>query len=318
MKEISHQGPGAPWEIVSRDEIQPHTLSFTADGIHWDEFLKYMKANLDQFELNHLIHPDLGWTREMVAEGFSKVKDMTEVGAIMGFYKLRDAALPKGEWHSFSGVGFFLIPREGGVLQAHFQHSSQVPNCDPRSAWDLSQAEIESRRQITIAFKFFKKYVPGFQDAYITRVCPEIRIREGRRIMGDYVLTSEDIGECRKFKDVIGKSTFKAGGHHAATLTTLDFGAQRVWPKNGGSYDIPYRCLVPREIENFLVAGKMCSATRDAYMRYLQQTMVTGQAAGVAAALCATKGITPRKLEEDVSELQDILLKQGVVLYGTH
>jgi hypothetical protein len=151
---------------------------------------------------------------------------------------------------------------------------------------DLTYGEIESRRQIVIAFKFFKKYVPGFEKAYITRVCPEIRIREGRRIMGDYVLTKEDVRECKKFKDVIGKSTFKAGGHHAATITTLDFGASRLWPKNGGSYDIPYRCLVPREVENLMVAGKMVSTDRDAYLRYLQQTMVTGQAAGVAAALC--------------------------------
>jgi len=125
------------------------------------------------------------------------------------------------------------------------------------------------------------------------------------------------VGECKKFKDVIGKSAFKAGGHHAATLTTLAFGAQRVWPKNAGSYDIPYRCLVPRDVENLMVAGKMVSTDRDAYLRYLQQTMVTGQAAGVAAALCAKKGITPRKLEEDVSELQNILVKQGAVLYGT-
>lgn len=309
---------GAPYEIVPRDQIQPHTLSFSADGVDWEKFLAYMRANPNEFELTHLIHPDTKWTKEMVANGYAHVKDITEVGEIMGFYSLRDAALPKGEWHPFSGVGFFLIPREGGVVQAHFQHSSQVPNCDPTNAWDLTAAEVESRRQILIAFKFFKKYVPGFENAYITRVCPEIRIREGRRIMGDYVLTSQDIGGCKKFADVIGKSTFKAGGHHAATLTTLAFGAQRVWPKDGGSYDIPYRCLVPRDVENLMVAGKMVSTDRDAYLRYLQQTMVTGQAAGAAAALCVKKGITPRKMEEDVKELQNILIMQGVVLFGTH
>ena len=67
-----------------------------------------------------------------------------------------------------------------------------------------------------------------------------------------------------------------------------------------------------------LVAGKMVSTERDCYLRFLPETMVTGQAAGVAAALCAKKGITPRQLEEDVSELQDILKKQGVILSGTH
>ena len=89
-------------------------------------------------------------------------------------------------------------------------------------------------------------------------------------------------------------------------------------PKGGGSYDIPYRCLVPRDVENLLVAGKCVSTDRDAYLRYLHQTMVTGQAAGVAAALCVKKGITPRELEKDVSELQDTLLKQGAILFGTH
>jgi hypothetical protein len=66
------------------------------------------------------------------------------------------------------------------------------------------------------------------------------------------------------------------------------------------------------------VAGKAISTDRDSYKRFLQETMVTGQAAGVAAALCAKKGITPRRLEQDVSELQSILQKQGAILYGTH
>jgi hypothetical protein len=89
-------------------------------------------------------------------------------------------------------------------------------------------------------------------------------------------------------------------------------------PKNGGSHDIPYRCLVPREIENLLVAGKAVSAYREAYQRFLMQTMVSGQAAGVAAALCAKQNITPRMLESDVTELQRILVEQGAILTGTH
>ncbi|MCL2877888.1 MAG: FAD-dependent oxidoreductase, partial [Acidobacteria bacterium] len=82
--------------------------------------------------------------------------------------------------------------------------------------------------------------------------------------------------------------------------------------------DIPYRCLVPKKIENLLVAGKAVSTDRASYLRFLQITMVTGQAAGVAAGVCARKGITPRQLEDDVSELQEILQKQGAILYGTH
>ena len=135
--------------------------------------------------------------------------------------------------------------------------------------------------------------------------------------MGDYVLTTEDVKEGRKFDDVIGKSAFPAAGHHVATKDAITYDVI-VYPKDGGSHDIPYRCLVPKDVENLLVAGKPISTDRDAYHRFLQQTMVTWQAAGVAAALCAKKAITPRELEKDVSELQKILVKQGAILHGTH
>ncbi len=71
-------------------------------------------------------------------------------------------------------------------------------------------------------------------------------------------------------------------------------------------------------IESLLVAGKAISTDRDSYKRFLQETMVTGQAAGVAAAICTRKNLTPRQLEGDVSELQDMLQKQGAILFGTH
>jgi len=305
---------GAPYEKIGKDQIQPHTLSFTADGVDWDTFLKYMTENPEEFDWQRLINRT-GWTREWMLERVRKIKDITELGEVMGFFSLREKGLATGEWHGFSGVGFFITPREGGVIQAHFQHSSQVGEVDPTDVRELTYAEIECRRQIVIAWKFFKKYVPGFANAYITRVCPEIRVRESGRVVGDYILTSEDVGQARKFKDVIGKSSFPAASHHVVGTSTLTRGA--IYPRDKGSHDIPYRCLVPRGVENLLVAGKAVSTDRDAYIRYLMQTMVTGQAAGVAAALCVKKGVTPRQLEEDVSELQDILVKQGVILYGT-
>jgi hypothetical protein len=308
---------GAPYEILPREELQPHTISFTADGVNWNKVLKYIKENPDEFSFDHLLsNPYLNWTKEQFIERIKKVKNITEIGEVMGYLSLRDAAMSKGEWHGFSGVGFFLTPREGGVIQAHFQHSSQVPNCDPTDVRDLTHGEIECRRQVVIAWKFIKKYMPGFENAYITRVTPELRIRESGRVVGDYILTSNDVAEARKFKDVIGKSSFPSGSHHVAKASTLSL--KGIYPRDGGSHDIPYRCLIPKNVENLLVAGKAISTDRDAYHRLLQQTMVTGQAAGVAAALCAQKGITPRQLEKDVSELQDILVKQGAILYGTH
>jgi hypothetical protein len=307
---------GAPYEQVPREQLEPHTVSFTVDGVNWTKVLQYVKDNAE-YEFNAMTHPYLGWTQEQIVERIRKVKDVTEITNFMGYYTLRDKAVAAGEWHPYSGVGFFIMPRANGVLQAHFQHSSQVDNADPTDVRDLTRCEIECRQQVLMALKFINKYMPGFENAYLTRVCTELRIRESRRIMGDYVLRKPDVAEARKFKDVIGKSSFSSGAKHVATKDTIAYEGM-VYPKDGGSYDIPYRCLVPQVIENLLVAGKAISTDRDSYKRFLQETMVTGQAAGVAAAVCARKDITPRQLEQDITELQEILVKQGVILYGTY
>jgi hypothetical protein len=310
---------GAPFEMLPKDQMEPHSLSFTVDGVDWDKVLNYIKENPQEFEFERFQeNTQHKWTYDQLVERIRKVDSVVEFGEVMGYRSLKMKGLETGEWHGFSGVGFFLIPREGGVIQAHFQHSSQIGNCDATNVEDLTFAEIECRRQCVIAWKFVKKYLPGFEKAYITRVCPEVRIREGRRIMGDYVLCGKDVIEERKFPDVIGKSAFPAGAVHVVGPGTLGTMKPPDVPKSGGSHDIPYRCLVPREIENLLVAGKAVSAHREAYQRFLMQTMVTGQAAGVAAALCAKKEITPRMLESDVSELQQILVAQGAILTGTH
>ncbi len=307
---------GAPYEQVPKDELEPHTLSFTVDGVDWDKVLEYVKKNVG-YDFNPMVNSYLGWTKEQIIERFQRIQSPIEISNFMGFYSIRDEALAKGDWHPHSGVGFFILPRDKGVLQAHFQHSSQVGNMDPTDVRDLTYCEIECRKQVRIALRFINKYLPGFENAYLTRVCPELRLRESRRVMGDYKLVKEDVAEARKFKDVIGKSGFSSGAKHVANVNTLG-GVDVVHPKDGGSVDIPYRCLVPQVIENLLVAGKAISTDRDSYCRFLQITMVTGQAAGVAAAVSAKKGITPRRLEEDVTELQDVLQRQGAILYGTY
>lgn len=323
---------GVECDIVPREEVQPHSLSFTVDGVNWDKLLQYVRTRPEQFSFQQLILPfDDANTKEDVMAMYKRAYSPTDLGEIMGFYELRDIALQNGDWHPYSGAGFFLLPKEGGHIQAHFQHSSQVDNTMPTNAWDLSRCNIECRKQNMIAWRFFKNYVPGFENAYITKVSTQLRLREGPRIIGDYILTREDVEAAREFPDSIGRSSFKAGGYHVASLDTLNHlaatsssisEADKVvvdkkalgYPKDGGSYDIPYRCLVPQKVDALLAAGKCVSTDRPAYLRYLHQTMVTGQAAGVAAGICAKKGIMPRELEKDVSELRKILLEQGAII----
>ena len=81
---------------------------------------------------------------------------------------------------------------------------------------------------------------------------------------------------------------------------------------------MPYRSLVPKNIENMLMAGKLMSMTEDFKRDCLPENMASGQAAGIAAAVCIKKGITPRELEKDVSEVQKILQQQGAILYTNY
>lgn len=313
---------GCEADYVEREKVQPHTLAFTVDGVDWDTLLTYVREHPEQFSFKQLINPYNDSNQADVVKMYEKCHNAAELGELMGFYELRDMAFKNGDWHANSGAGFFILPREGGKLQAHFQHSSQVDKCSVTDAWDLTKCMTECRKQNMIAWRFFKNYVPGFKNAYITRVCTELRLREGPRIVGDYILTKEDVGECKQFADTIGKSSFKAGGYHVVGMETLNVvkvgdakDSDMRWPKDGGSYDIPYRCLVPKKIENLLVAGKSVSTDRAAYLRYLHQTMTTGQAAGTAAGLCIKKGITPREMESDVTDLQKFLVDQGAILF---
>jgi hypothetical protein len=112
----------------------------------------------------------------------------------------------------------------------------------------------------------------------------------------------------------------EGGPFHSASQpgTAMNMtGDRKLFSPGKGSYDIPYRALVPKNVEGMILTGKLVSVTEDFKRDLLPDNMVWGQAAGIAAAICVRKGITPRELEADVSELQDILRKNGAILEGT-
>lgn len=310
---------GCEMVCVDRDIMQPHTICFTVDGVDWKKLIEYVNRHPDQFTYNQLLHRTSKMTKEDVMEAYKNAMDPCELGEIMGFYQLRDVALQNGDWHNCSGMGFFLQPKEGGRILAHFQHSTQVDHCLPTDAWDVTRCHIECRKQLEIAWRGIKNYLPGFENAYIIKIGNELRFREGPRIVGDYTIVRDDVLNTARFDDAIGKSSFPAGAYHTTNINSLSsignqkIGSEKAQPE--GSYDIPYRVMVPKKIENLLTAGKACSSDRPAYLRYVQQTMVTGQAAGTAAALCIKKGITPREMENCVPELQKTLVDQGAVIF---
>jgi hypothetical protein len=324
---------GVPFTKIDRkkEEIDPPSITFHMDGVDWGKVTAYLKENPDEF-----LGPPRATISAQETEKRQKrleqlrnarsIVDLIKAGTLgyITFRKLTREALDKGDFHPYGDFGFFFTPREGGVIQPIFQHSAQVPDCDTTDVRELSAGEVEARRQTTIALKAVRKYLPGFENAYFTRLTSYMRTREGRHFIGDYQLVFDDVVRARKFNDVIAKSAMgiSAGGpfHSAAHPgESMNIAIERKFgtPKDGGSYDLPYRSLVPKNVENMIMTGKLMSVSEDFKRDCLPENMATGQAAGIAAALCAKKGITPRQLEQDVSELQDILVSQGAILFGT-
>ena len=180
---------------------------------------------------------------------------------------------------------------------------------DGTNAFDLTKAEFETRRQVRILYKFFKKYVPGFENCYITTTAPEVGIRETRRIVGEYRLTKEDLLETRQFKDNIAQCSYMIDIHDRKQ-TQLFYTAI----PEGRSYGIPYRCLVPAKVENLLVAGRSisCNQAAQGSLRVMPPSFSLGQAAGTAAAISVKSNCPPR--EVDTGLLRSTLASQGQVI----
>ncbi|NMA75154.1 MAG: FAD-dependent oxidoreductase, partial [Bacteroidales bacterium] len=176
-----------------------------------------------------------------------------------------------------------------------------VDGTDPAS---LTYGEKVGRKQIFEIEKYLKQYVPGFENAYMDRVAPFLGIRESRRIVGQYVLTEEDILSRRHFDDSIAVASYPIDIHHPD-----GGGCTLRW--SGDCYDIPYRSLIPLEVENLIVAGRSISTTHEAMsaIRVMAPCMLMGEAAGLAANLAIKHNIYPSQV--DAQELREDILAEG-------
>ena len=167
----------------------------------------------------------------------------------------------------------------------------------------MTGAYIKTYQQIPIIFKFFRKYLPGFEKAHIREIAPMLGVRESRRIMGDYVLNAEDLIGGRVFEDAVAMGGYHIDIHRP-TGTWVD-------SKNVEAYTIRLRSLVARQVEGLMMAGKCLSATHEAVAstRVIPICMAQGQAAGTAAAMAVRLGRDVREVQ--MSQLQDLLVEQG-------
>lgn len=212
--------------------------------------------------------------------------------------------------------GEFPIPRKGVGLYRTLEpgvwriNTTRLHHYDGTSVDDLTRAEIEGREQIKVLLAFFRKWLPGFEHCELYDTAAMVGVRETRRIVGEYTLTIDDLASGRSFEDTIAYCGYPVDIHSP----TGDGGGADGSYQTANAYQIPYRSLVPRDVDNLLVAGRCVSATHEALgaIRVMPPSFAMGQAAGTAAAMAIEWGVPPRKVP--VPQLRELLTRQGAFL----
>lgn len=272
-----------------RGRVQPASLMFRLSHVDMDALAAYVREHPDQ--MRTALPP--------------QDRDAAALTAVAGLYELWGQAQDDGIAIPRELVSFFISPYPDEVTV----NMTRVIDIDPLDPDDLTRAEVEARGQAMRLVAFFRERVPGFAHARIAATATQIGVRETRRIVGDYTLTRDDILERRTFDDAIARSAYPIDIHNPSGSGTT---THRLPP--GTSYEIPYRCLVPRRVEDLLVAGRCISTTHEALAstRLTPTVMTLGQAAGTAAALALAAGVRPRALAPHV--LRERLIADGVDL----
>ncbi len=306
---------GAPYEKGRGQDARsmPASLVFIMGGVDLYKTFEHLrrvpddldKGNPDDYERFHRQGQPIS------LENFkASLKRAVEAG---DFPPPIDAANPVGYFGLATNV------RNGRVVPGETTHiMDAVYNLDLANGSDLSEGIHRARRQVMYAVKFFQKYIPGFENAYLLQTADQLGIRETRRIVGDYVLKAEEILDGKKFEDRIARGGRALNVHaEEGGEGEASYGGQRWFEIKGGqSYDVPYRILLPQKVEGLLVAGRCVSVDHMGLgsLRGEPLCMATGQAAGVAAALAAKQGVMPRDL--DVRLVQEKLVEQNADLGG--
>lgn len=241
-------------------EHQPMSLRFVMGGLDLKSFRKSMLEKGGQQALH-----------------FDKQRIISGKCAFLKEYA-EHADWPD-KWLTNFGIQFFQVPSRPNEL---WFNCPRLSGYDPLAPQDISKAYIEGRQYIDAYIDIFRKNIKGAENAFLLMEAPQIGIREGRRIVGKYVLTADDFLNARKFEDGICFNRYPIDIHRQnATGVELVEMKQNTW------HEIPFRCLIPEEVQSLVVAGRCISSdfAAQASYRIIPNCHTLGQAAAVAALL---------------------------------
>jgi len=282
---------GAPCRKTPVDEMMGVNVVFSCSGVDRRRFLDYVAETAPTYA---------DWGRCWRTETTGKEDHLFSPYLQEPFERARREGLIPESLNSIGGTW----GRITGDGEATYLNMVVMKGYDCTDVRDLTRAEMEGRRQAMLAIEALRRYAPGFENARLRSFGMSLGTRDSRKIHGRYDLRGEDVcGEAR-FDDAVG-----------ICPEFLDGYGRLVLPTTGRYFQVPYGILVPQGIDNLLVAGRCVAGDKvsHAATRGMMCCTVTGQAAGVAAAVSLADGRSTADV--DVRRVQAALREQGVRIF---
>lgn len=274
--------------------MMPVTLTFVLGGVHYQRLYAF-KPNI------HLPNKDITRKTPAELEAEYRKNPATVTSDDDTFYAIVEEARKQGY---FTAMWYaFTVTTLPDVVSVNNGGPYNAGNIDGTNSGDLTFAERYGAKIATDFVRIAHQWqIPGLERCWLMRTAPEVAVRQTRRILGDYVLTGDDLRAGTEFPDTVARNL-------DGVIDTVYYHGQ-----SKQNTAIPYRCLLPKGVEGMLVAGRCFSGNEEGGggCRGMGTMMGMGQAAGVAAALAAKHGVTPRQI--NAREIQGALAQMGVRL----
>jgi choline dehydrogenase-like flavoprotein len=274
---------GAPYYKAPKDELMEVSMNFGCSGVDIGKFLGHSAQKLSFIRdwAKETSGKEDGEISSYMVEPFNQATEAGEIPKDVKIASLWTTVTPFGEVKNLNAI--------------------DIPGIDATDVWDLTKAEIEGRQRAIWALNALRKYKPGFENAVLRTFGSTVGVRETRRIVGAYNITGHDVRNEARFNDSIG-----------IFPEFLDAYGIVILPTTGRYFQVPYGICLPQKVENLLVVGRSVGGDKISHAA-TRQTMccaVTGQGAGVAAAISLKNNVTCREI--DVRQVQKALEKQNV------
>mmetsp|Transcript_98055 Transcript_98055/g.282858 ORF Transcript_98055/g.282858 Transcript_98055/m.282858 type:complete len:532 (+) Transcript_98055:94-1689(+) len=289
--DIAHLA-GCKYSVLDAKDALGVTTVFSAANVDTARFKAYVESHPATYK---------DWSRTWAQTTQGKEDHLRSPYLDVEFERAAAAgAIPKELLQNFGG-SWSALSNAGEATNLNLVHLSGVDPTDVRS---LTQAEMDGRANVVHALNALRHAVPGFENAKLRNFAMQVGLRDSRKLVGRYSLTGDDVCNQARFDDAIGIFPEFIDGYNILIL-----------PTSGRYFQVPYGCMVPKDgVENLLVAGRAVAGDRvsHAAMRNMMACTVTGQGAGVAAAISVRQGVTTSSV--DIVQVRAELLRQGVRL----